>query len=315
MNTNRWLKRFSYASTVGMFLILLMGTLVTKTNSGAGCGTDWPLCNGKFVPAYTITSLIEYSHRFVTGVVSLILLATLILVFLYSGRKDAKWYVSGAMFFTLLQAVLGAMAVIWPTSAPVLALHFGFSLLSFAFTLLLALIYSGKGEAMRLGDGSRLSRGVRVAVWCSLAAAYIVVYLGAYVRHTDSLGGCIGWPLCNGAVVPELQGATAIVFTHRVAAAVFGIYLLLLYIAIRSQAGTQSSVTQASKWSLILVVLQILSGGFVTLSIGYDYYLFASMLHTLLISCLFGVMCYLGVLTLRSSEQENIQAYAAPKLP
>ncbi|UUZ84021.1 hypothetical protein LJK88_09800 [Paenibacillus sp. P26] len=66
---------------------------------------------------------------------------------------------------------------------------------------------------------------------------------------------------------------------------------------------------------MILVMLQILSGGFVTLSIGYDYYLWASLLHTLLISCLFGVMCYLGVLTLRTAEQENIQAYAAPRPP
>ncbi|UUZ84019.1 COX15/CtaA family protein [Paenibacillus sp. P26] len=159
MNINGWLRRFSYASAIGMFLILLMGTLVTKTDSGRGRGTDWPLCNGKFIPAYTIQSLIEYSHRFVTGIVGLILLATMILVFMYSRRKDAKWYISGAMFFTVLQAILGAMAVIWPTSAPVLALHFGFSLLSFAFTLLLALVFSEKAEALRKGDGARLSRG------------------------------------------------------------------------------------------------------------------------------------------------------------
>ncbi|TVY08519.1 COX15/CtaA family protein [Paenibacillus cremeus] len=315
MNIHRWLKRFSFASMIGMFLILLMGALVTKTESGRGCGEDWPLCNGKFIPAYTIESLIEYSHRFVVGVVSMILLATMILVFLFSKRKDAKWYVSGAMFFTLLQALLGALAVVMPQSSAILALHFGFSLLSFAFTLLLALVYTRFGEAMQHGDGTNISKGVRMAVWGILLYSYVVVYLGAFVRHTQSTGGCIGWPLCNGEVIPEMTGATSIVFTHRLAAALLGLVLLMLFMVVRTQARPGSSLYEAAKWSLILVVLQILSGGFVTLALGHDIYLLASLLHTLLISCLFGMLSFLSITTLRTSAQEDIQAYAAPRLP
>lgn len=142
MNQQKWLKYFSFASMYGMFLILVMGALVTKTESGRGCGDDWPLCNGKFVPAYTIESIIEYSHRFVVGVVGIVLLIATILVFVWCKRKDAKIFVSGAMFFTILQAVLGALAVIWPQSSSVLALHFGFSLMAFAFTLLLSLVFT-----------------------------------------------------------------------------------------------------------------------------------------------------------------------------
>ncbi|WP_081890255.1 COX15/CtaA family protein [Paenibacillus tyrfis] len=314
MNIQRWLKRLSFASMAGMFLILLMGALVTKTESGRGCGDDWPLCNGKFVPAYTIESLIEYSHRFVVGVVGMILLATTILVLLYSHRKDAKWYVGGAMAFTVLQAILGAMAVVWPQSGPVLALHFGFSLLSFAFTLLLYLVYTKFGEAMHRGDGTRLTKGVRIAIWGILIYSYVVVYLGAYVRHSESTGGCIGWPLCNGQVIPELSGATGIVFMHRVAAAVLGIAILVLFLVVRMQAHTDSAIYRATRLSLVLIILQILSGGFVTLAMGYDIYLLASMLHALLISCLFGILCYLGITSLHAAEGK-VQAYAAPRLP
>ncbi|CAG7647250.1 heme A synthase [Paenibacillus allorhizosphaerae] len=315
MTMHRWLKRFSFASMIGMFLILLMGALVTKTESGAGCGDDWPLCNGKFIPAYTIESMIEYSHRFVVGIVSLILLATMILVFMYSKRKDARWYISGAMFFTMLQAVLGALAVIMPQSSLVMALHFGFSLLSFAFTLLLALVFTRFGESMQRSNGTTLTKGVRVAIWSVLVYCYVVVYLGAFVRHTESLGGCIGWPLCNGQVIPELTGATAIVFVHRVAAAILGITVLLLFLVIRTQARSDSSLYQATRLSLIFVVLQILSGGFVTLAIGYDVYLLASLLHTLIVSCLFAMLCYLSITSLQSAERSNVQAYAAPRLP
>ena len=53
----KWL---AAATSIGMFLVLVNGALVTKTESGRGCGDDWPLCNGKFVPAYTLESMIEY---------------------------------------------------------------------------------------------------------------------------------------------------------------------------------------------------------------------------------------------------------------
>ncbi|MDF2962000.1 MAG: cytochrome caa3 oxidase [Paenibacillus sp.] len=308
MNLHYWLKRFSFASMYGMFLIIVMGALVTKTESGAGCGDDWPLCNGKFIPAYTIESIIEYSHRFVVGVVGIILLITTILVFLFSKRKDAKWFVSGAMFFTVLQAILGAMAVIWPQSSAVLALHFGFSLMAFAFTLLLALVYTRFGNT--LSGASSLSIGVRWGVVLTLLYSYAVVYLGAFVRHTQSSGGCIGWPLCNGQVIPEMIGATRIVFAHRVGAILLFLVIVWLFLAIRSQQEPQDNAYQASKWALILVVLQIFSGALVTLSMGYDWYLLASLLHAVLISCLFGILCYLCVLALQAGGGSR-QAYGA----
>ncbi|OXM87184.1 COX15/CtaA family protein [Paenibacillus rigui] len=311
MNPQRWMKRFSFASMYGMLLILVMGALVTKTESGRGCGDDWPLCNGKFVPAYTIESIIEYSHRFVVGVVGLILLAATILVFVYSKRKDAKWYVGGAMLFTILQAILGAMAVVWPQSSAVLALHFGFSLMAFAFTLLLALVFTRYGTMLARAGGT-LSSGLQKGVWLITIYCYAVVYLGAFVRHTNSSGGCVGWPLCNGQVIPELTGATGIVFLHRLGAIVMFILLLWLYIAIRAQREPKDNMVLAAKWSLIFVILQIFSGAFVTYSMTSDWYLIASLLHTVLISCLFGILCYLCVLSLQSGRSgDHGQAYTA----
>jgi cytochrome c oxidase assembly protein subunit 15 len=311
MNLQQWLKRFSFASMYGMFLILVMGALVTKTESGRGCGDDWPLCNGKFIPAYTIESIIEYSHRFVVGVVGIILLITMVLVFVFSKSKEAKWFISGAMLFTVLQAILGALAVIWPQSSAVLALHFGFSLMAFAFTLLLALVFTRFGSSLAAaGAPSGLSTGVRWGVALTLLYSYAVVYLGAFVRHTESSGGCIGWPLCNGEVIPEMIGPTRIVFAHRVGAIILFLFILWLFLAIRTQLDRQHNAYQAAKWAVILVVLQIFSGAFVTLSMGYDWYLIASLLHAVLISCLFGILCYLCVLALRV-KTSNRQAYGA----
>ncbi|MGI8405293.1 MAG: COX15/CtaA family protein, partial [Thermomicrobiales bacterium] len=60
-------KRLAILTAAGMFLVLLMGANVTATGSGEGCGNDWPLCHGRFLPGDYRASIIEYSHRIVTG--------------------------------------------------------------------------------------------------------------------------------------------------------------------------------------------------------------------------------------------------------
>ena len=64
---------------------------------------------------------------------------------------------------------------------------------------------------------------LRRAGWLAFAAAVLTVGLvtyGGWVRVSGSGLGCPDWPLCGGAVVPELEGATAIEFGHRLFAGV-----------------------------------------------------------------------------------------------
>ena len=58
-----------------MFVVLVMGAAVTNTGSAEGCGRSWPLCNGRLVPEFTVSTAIEYSHRAVTGVEGLLVVA------------------------------------------------------------------------------------------------------------------------------------------------------------------------------------------------------------------------------------------------
>ena len=67
----KWL---AVAATVGMFTVLLMGATVTNTGSSEGCGKSWPLCHGEFIPEYAFETMVEYSHRLVTGVEGLLIL-------------------------------------------------------------------------------------------------------------------------------------------------------------------------------------------------------------------------------------------------
>jgi len=281
-------------SCIGMLLVLLAGALVTNTDSGRGCGDDWPLCNGKFVPAYTVESLIEYSHRAVSGLEGIIVTAVFVMIYRKYKREQDKslrepmqyaWY---ALLFTIIQALMGAAAVLWPQSPPIMAIHFGISLIAFAATLLLVIwCYRDKrGVAEKAVFPRKLMPwALAASIYC-----YVVVYLGAFIRHTESAGGCLGWPLCNGEVIPEMSGATGIAFIHRVGAAVLGIVLIALYFYIKRLTGN-SSLTRTSLAIVILVLAQVLSGAWLVNSIGSDnWFLFTSLLHNLIIVALFGML-------------------------
>lgn len=254
---------------------------------------DWPLCNGKFVPAYTLESMIEYTHRATTGIVGLMVVAVFIWVWLQlKEQKDAKLYAAGALFFTILQAILGAIAVKWEQSSAVLALHFGVSLLAFASTFLLVTALWRKNQKPQ--KKVRVPGSFRNFVWFIAIYCYFVVYLGAFIRHTKSAGGCYGWPLCNGEFIPEFSGATGIVFFHRLAAAT--LFLLIVWMTVVAVKNRYTLEIRVSSIVIFaLVSMQVASGAWLTKTVQTEsIFIFTSLLHTAIISCLFAMLCYLA---------------------
>ncbi|MBJ6362291.1 heme A synthase [Paenibacillus sp. MAHUQ-46] len=288
-------------SCIGMLLVLLNGALVTNTGSGRGCGDDWPLCHGKFIPAYTLESFIEYSHRLVTGMVGIVV----VLVFIYTllkfrSHKEAVLYSGSALFFTVLQALLGAAAVMWPQTPPVMALHFGFSLMAFASTMLLVIWISRFRKGKTEAQWNTVPASVYKLSFALFVYTYIVVYMGAYIRHTKSGGGCLGWPLCNGEVIPELSGASGIVFLHRIAALILVLFVILLTIHIHKRTAHEG-LLKVSRWAVFLVVVQVFSGALLTYSIGDEnVFIFTGLLHNLIICGYFALLIDICIQAWRS---------------
>ena len=62
------LRRFAWAVLCYFIAVILWGTLVRATGSGAGCGNHWPLCNGTMIQrSASINTLIEFTHRITSG--------------------------------------------------------------------------------------------------------------------------------------------------------------------------------------------------------------------------------------------------------
>lgn len=97
------LKSLSLIATIGMLLILLGGALVTKTDSGDGCGKSWPLCEGQFIPTnISFELVIELSHRMVSGIVGIAVVLLAVLSWRHLGNiREVKFLSAMSVFFLI----------------------------------------------------------------------------------------------------------------------------------------------------------------------------------------------------------------------
>src|SRR5436190_21933877 len=146
-----------------MFLVLVMGATVTNTGSAEGCGRSWPLCNGRFIPEQATATLIEFSHRAVTGVEGILVAGLAVAAwFGWRDRRALRGLIVLMVATLLLQAGMGAWAVMSPQTPVVLATHFGISLLCFASTCLVAAVIrrTPESEAARPAAPPGFARAV-----------------------------------------------------------------------------------------------------------------------------------------------------------
>ncbi|MBX0356579.1 heme A synthase [Halobacillus sp. Nhm2S1] len=302
----RLLKWLSVFATLGMLLVLLGGALVTKTDSGMGCGNSWPLCHGEWIPSeIDVALIIELSHRLVSGGVGLLVLALSVIAWVKVGHiREVKFLSFLAFFFLLTQGLIGAAAVKWGQSDFVLALHFGISLVSFAAVLLLMLIIF---EIDRKFDAHSLliRKPFRLQIYALTTYTLIVVYTGALVRHTYSSMACLDWPLCTNASPFDFSSygsAQWIQMGHRAAAA--GVLIWTGFLMLKAFKDYKNSPIMKKGWILAasLMVLQVLVGAFVIMTYVH---LGLALLHALVISLYVGLLSYFLLLSSRSAKYER----------
>ncbi len=256
----RWL---AWITAAGMFAVLVMGVTVTTTGSAEGCGRDWPLCHGRFIPDFAVATAIEFSHRAVTGVEGVLIAALAVLVAArYWNRRPVRVLVPLMVVFLLLQAGMGAWAVKYPQAAVVLALHFGISLVALASTVLVA-IYLG---LMDRPAPAPAPRSVVAAPWALAGYLYVLVYSGAYIRHVGAAVSCVSWPLC----------ASPVNLLHRGLAGL-ALLLALGFLLLVNAAAPERRDLLAGAWVLVgALLVQALAGAYL---VWAGFSLFPELTH------------------------------------
>jgi cytochrome c oxidase assembly protein subunit 15 len=299
----RSLKWLAVLTTIGMLFVLLGGALVTKTDSGMGCGRTWPLCNGQFVPTdITPELVIELAHRLVSGSVGIAVLLLSIGTWRAIGHiRETKFLAVLSFFFLMLQALIGAAAVKWGQSDFVLALHFGISLISFAAVLLLTLLIFEVDKKFK-ADQLVIDRTMKFHIIGLSIYSYMVVYTGALVRHMNASLVCKDWPLCtnSGPLLPT-NIFEWVQMGHRAAAGF--IFLWVAYVTYLAVKNYKHQRILYWGWilSFSLVSLQVIAGALI---IYTRLNLFIALAHALFISLLFGVFSYFILLVSRSKKNQ-----------
>ncbi|MEH7437697.1 COX15/CtaA family protein [Neobacillus drentensis] len=221
--------RNKHLALVGVLLtyfLIVFGGYVASSNSGMGCGPEWPLCNGEVIPALKGATLIEYLHRVIgatLGLLSVVLFFTLMRK--RNGRKVHQ--VALAMLVLLvIQVLLGAVVVVHDLPSIVISVH-----LIIAMLFLFCLIWIWRHlEVEDRKYKAYLTKGNQRSVIRHLNMVLILLLctmaFGAYIKH-QTYGLACGWLGCRQTfyptTIPELLQTI-----HRGLAVVSTLYILLL---------------------------------------------------------------------------------------
>jgi protoheme IX farnesyltransferase len=151
-------------SAASVYALLLFGSHVTATN-GTLVFPDWPLMGGAILPPITDVTAAQVLHRYVAGIVAVIVIATALVA--WRTQRDhpvvVRLEVWAASLF-LLQSIVGALQVFTRQAPWASVLHVAFGSLVWALALAAAVHahYAARAASQPVADGSAAD-GTRVA--------------------------------------------------------------------------------------------------------------------------------------------------------
>ena len=185
---------YAWVVVAVVYTLVMVGGVVTSTDSGLGCGLHWPLCAGQFLPPPTLHGVLEWSHLFVAGVASVLIVVLAALLWgsaRHTTRPTVFRRLAAAMVGTLaLQVALGGLVVLTGIPAWLIALHEGGALLLLDVAVATALWLTLGSAAGSAASPPR----IRVALWALAAWAGLTSMLGSYLAHLGL--ACAGFASC-----------------------------------------------------------------------------------------------------------------------
>ena len=113
-----WEKRFpvfAWGVLSYSLMVIVWGYFLRISESGDGCGRDWPLCDGAVVPpSAQFPTWVEYTHRVSSGIaLGLVFLMAVWAIRSYRKGHAVRRAAAASLFFTLTESLFGALLVIF----------------------------------------------------------------------------------------------------------------------------------------------------------------------------------------------------------
>jgi len=221
---SRLLYRLATLAVVLAFAVIILGVYTRLTDAGLGC-PDWPGCYGQLTapgsPAQVAKAEIafpgnviqtskawtEMVHRYFAGILGILVFAIAIIAY----RKRQAFTYSVLFPFILaslviFQAILGMWTVTWKLLPLVVMGHLLGGMILFSFLWWLRL----RTRVQRRPYMSLRLKG-RIRPWAilGLMICFCQIALGGWVSANYAGLACVGFPSCNGILLPHLNFASA----------------------------------------------------------------------------------------------------------
>jgi heme A synthase len=255
-----WLAGFAAVYT---YALIVFGGTVRISGSGMGCGDDWPKCNGRWIPAFTLETIIEYTHRLLAAGIG----AVVLVVFAYAlvqrkrpgfgGRGGVLRPLALGAALLVAQALLGAVTVRLELPTEVTVAHFLTAQIFIATLLVAAVRARTFGPAPEAAAAVELARKHARLARFSAVFGFIVIAFGAITANVPGAPqACLGFPLCNGQLVPAAGvPGMQLHWLHRLLAFLFFFHLAGVVASARKDAAR--TVFRAAAATLALVTIQL----------------------------------------------------------
>ncbi len=248
--------RLALATSLLMFLLIVVGSVVRSTGSGLAC-PDWPLCEGRWIPRMDFHVLIEWGHRALALGVSLLLFALAASVF---ARREVRGRLGGLMALALLlllvQILLGALTV-WKLLDPsVVSGHLAVALLLFTSVLTISLVAETHSSSEAGNAPAAPRSGALLALLATATTlTWAQAVLGGIVSTNHAGLACPDWPACNGRWFPPLDTLAGLQMAHRYCAYLLTVVIVGAFVAARGAGDSAVRATAGMALSLTLVQL------------------------------------------------------------
>lgn len=214
-------RKLVFLSVLLTLVVVVVGAYVRLSDAGLGC-PDWPGCYGKLTPTQAreyIDQAVqaqggghgpvslpkawkEMGHRYLAGVLGLMILA--IAVLSWTGRRDgrAPGLPTAIVLVVAVQATLGMWTVTMLLKPAIVTAH----LIGGMTTLALLVWLSLRQLELRVAP---VSASLRRSAVLGFVVLCLQVVLGGWVSTNYAALACPDLPLCRGEVVPPMDFAHA----------------------------------------------------------------------------------------------------------
>ena len=241
--------------------LIAMGGVLCVTHSIRSC-PDWPGCYGKILPPLETSPILEVTHRLLAAITGVLVLSAAI-----AGIRRARglpWILVPplvAMVLVLVVSMFGALVVLQGLPPGWAAVDVASALMVVALMVAAAVVaFSQRDQPARRIRLAFHGPLARLALATGLLV-YAVFVSGVLVAGSDSITGCLGWPIYSPSLSQsDLPGAGK---SLRLALSVVGISMILALLAQAWFQREQRPATyRAGRWTaaafLVEAVVQML---------------------------------------------------------